>query len=283
MNPNFCFILLLSLGLSMCTKEHVDSGRTPILELNGHVLNKEDLPQPVAGNYTVEDSIALVDGYIKRWVTDAMMYDYAKKNVQNPQEIDRMVEEYRKTLTVQHYQQMLVNQRLTPPSLEQKRAYYEQNSSHFLLEEDIVKGVLVKVPKTTQKLRDLRTWLRDVNDENLEKMENFCVRNYGTLDYFHDRWLTISEVQKNMPGLGSQLWDSDATGSIIEREDSVYVYMLKSIECSKRGSVAPYDFAERKIESILLNQHRIDFIRNFEEDLYKHAQMSIHYFEQEEL
>ncbi len=273
-------LLLIAIVFSTCQKEELDADKTPLLEVNGHVLYRENLPQTSTVAQSKTDSANLVDGYIKRWVIDAMMYDYAKKNVQNPHEIERLVEEYRKTLIIQHYQQMLVNQRLEPPTEEQIKAYYDTHSAMFVLEENIIKGVFVKIPAKTSKMRDLRKWMNEINDENLEKMEKFCVRNYGTLDYFHDHWIPLADVLKKMPdAVLDEKSALAASADVIEREDSVFAYLLRITEYRRTGTEAPYDFADGKIKNILLNQKKVEFLHTFEEELYKDAQKLINYFD----
>ncbi len=273
-------LLLIAVVFSTCQKEELDADKTPLLEVNGHVLYRENLPQTSLVSQTRADSANLVDSYIKRWVIDAMMYDYAKKNVQNPHEIERLVEEYRKTLIIQHYQQMLVNQRLEPPTEEQIKAYYDTHSTMFVLEDNIIKGVFVKIPAKTSKMRDLRKLMNEINDENLEKMEKFCVRNYGTLDYFQDQWIPLADVLKKMPDASlSEKAAIAASADVIEREDSVFTYLLRITEYRQTGTEAPYDFADGKIKNILLNQKKMEFMHAFEEDLYKDALKDINYFD----
>ena len=108
-------------------------------------------------------------------------------------------------------------------------------------------------------------------EENLEKIEKFCVRNYGTLDYFQEEWFYATDVLKKFPETFTDEKTVFTAPNVFERTDSVFTYLLKVTDYRLVGNVAPYDFANKKIESILLNQKRIDFIRNFEEELYKDA------------
>lgn len=269
-------IFLATVIFSTCQKEHININKTPILEVNGQFLYKEDLPKISSRTQSKEDSIIAVNTYIKRWIIDAMMYDYAKKNVQNPSEIEQLVDEYRKTLTIQYYQQNLVNQRLEQPSEDEIKNYYDKYSSLFLLEESIIKGVFIKIPKKTQRMKDLYKWLNDIDTDNLEKMEKFCVRNYGTLDYFQEEWFYVSDVLKKIPDISTTDEKNIITSpNVFEREDTVFTYLLKVTDYRLVGNTAPYDFAKKKIESILLNQKKIEFIRTFEEELYNDASKNI--------
>ena len=160
--------LIASFVFSTCQKQN-ESFRTPVLKINNQYLYEDELPKNQHLNN--EDSIAMVEKFEKNWVIDALMYEHALKNV-DQKSIDLLVEEYRKSLIVQNYKQLLINQRLKDPSEEEISDYYEKYSSQFLLEDDIVKGIFVKVPKKADKLRKMRKWVEEFSVENIENMEN---------------------------------------------------------------------------------------------------------------
>ena len=215
-----------------------------------------------------------VEKFEKNWVIDALMYEHALKNV-DQKSIDLLVEEYRKSLIVQNYKQLLINQRLKDPSEEEISDYYEKYSSQFLLEDDIVKGIFVKVPKKADKLRKMRKWVEEFSVENIENMENYSVKNYGTLDFFTEYWVFERELMKQLP---TTIDIKLTPNKFFEMEDSVYVYMLNVLDYRKIGEIEPLDFAQDKIKNLLLNKQKIEFIRQFEEELYQQFKKDIMYF-----
>ena len=70
MKLSLVIIFLITAIFSTCQKEHTDIGKTPILEVNGQILYEEDLPKNLFRAQSKEDSAKIVDGYIKRWVTE---------------------------------------------------------------------------------------------------------------------------------------------------------------------------------------------------------------------
>lgn len=264
--------LTASFIFTTCQKKQSDSLRTPILKINNQYLYEDELPQTQYLNKA--DSAALIEKFEKNWVIDALMYEHALKNVDQTS-IDLLVEEYRKSLIIQNYKQLLIDQRLNNPSEKEINDYYDKYSSQFLLEDNIVKGVFVKVPKKADKLRKIRNWVEDFSVENLEEMENYSVKNYGTLDFFADHWILEQELIKQFPPTNKP---DLSTNTFIEMEDSVFVYMLNVFDCRKIGEVEPLDFAQEKIKNLLLNKQKIEFIRQFEEELYQEFQKDIMYF-----
>jgi hypothetical protein len=263
--------LIASFVFSTCQKQN-ESFRTPVLKINNQCLYEDELPKNQHLNN--EDSIAMVEKFEKNWVIDALMYEHALKNV-DQKSIDLLVEEYRKSLIVQNYKQLLINQRLKDPSEEEISDYYEKYSSQFLLEDDIVKGIFVKVPKKADKLRKMRKWVEEFSVENIENMENYSVKNYGTLDFFTEYWVFERELMKQLP---TTIDIKLTPNKFFEMEDSVYVYMLNVLDYRKIGEIEPLDFAQDKIKNLLLNKQKIEFIRQFEEELYQQFKKDIMYF-----
>lgn len=263
--------LIASFVFSTCQKQN-ESFRTPVLKINNQYLYEDELPKNQHLNN--EDSIAMVEKFEKNWVIDALMYEHALKNV-DQKSIDLLVEEYRKSLIVQNYKQLLINQRLKDPSEEEISDYYEKYSSQFLLEDDIVKGIFVKVPKKADKLKKMRKWVEEFSVENIENMENYSVKNYGTLDFFTEYWVFERELMKQLP---TTIDIKLTPNKFFEMEDSVYVYMLNVLDYRKIGEIEPLDFAQDKIKNLLLNKQKIEFIRQFEEELYQQFKKDIMYF-----
>lgn len=263
--------LIASFVFSTCQKQN-ESFRTPVLKINNQYLYEDELPKNQHLNN--KDSIAMVEKFEKNWVIDALMYEHALKNV-DQKSIDLLVEEYRKSLIVQNYKQLLINQRLKDPSEEEISDYYEKYSSQFLLEDDIVKGIFVKVPKKADKLRKMRKWVEEFSVENIENMENYSVKNYGTLDFFTEYWVFEQELMKQLP---TTIDIKLTPNKFFEMEDSVYVYMLNVLDYRKIGEIEPLDFAQDKIKNLLLNKQKIEFIRQFEEELYQQFKKDIMYF-----
>jgi len=58
---------------------------------------------------------------------------------------------------------------------------------------------------------------------------------------------------------------------VVEATDSSYCYLLNIKEYIPVGGVAPYEYAEPQIVEMLINQKKMNFLREFEERLYNDA------------
>lgn len=266
-------ILLFSFFLLSCSshQKKQDEERKPVLEVEGRFLYLDEIQNIVPNNVNSQDSTLLAESYIKKWVTDVLMYERAKRNISNKDEIDKLVEDYRKTLILQQYQQTIIEQQLnTDLNDEQLQEFYNQYTNEFILEEPIIKGLFLKVPMGAPQLQNLRGWLTSLSSKSLENIERYCTQNASTYDYFTDRWVNLSEVSKNISiPLGSN--DILSKNRLIEVQDSTFRYFLFVQDYKAIGTTAPFDAAKEKIRMSLINKQRIDFIKNYEEEMYQKA------------
>ena len=253
-------------------KEKQDETRKPVLEVEGRFLYLDEIQSIVPNNISSQDSILLADSYIKKWVTDVLMYEKAKRNISNTQEIEKSVEDYRKTLILHQYQQDIIKQQLnTDFADDQLQEFYNQYIDEFVLDETIIKGLFIKVPVGAPKITNLREWLHSYSTKSLQNIEKYCVQNASTYDYFGDRWVNFSEITKNIFVPIENPNDLMGKNRFVELQDSTFRYFLLIEEFKLAGSTAPFEAAKERIRISLTNKYRIDFIKQFEEDTYKSA------------
>ena len=263
----FCLVLLAS-----CNRKAPDTARKPLLEVEGKFLYADEVQQIIPPNVNDTDSTEIAQSYIRKWVTDVLMYENAKRNITNKTEIDELVESYRKSLIIHQYQQKMIEQRLPKePAEEDMKAFYAQYGQQLLLKESILKGLLLVVPKTAPKLANVRGWVQSANTKSLESIEKYSIQNAISYDYFGDKWLPFAEILKKIP---LKIEDSGrflSANKFVETQDSTQHYFLRILSYHVSGQVEPYEMAKPRISNILLNKQKGDFIFKFENDIYDDA------------
>jgi hypothetical protein len=150
--------------------------------------------------------------------------------------------------------------------------YYEKNKSLFVLDKSIVKGLFIKVPLQSTGLADVRRWYKKNEQEAIEKLEKYSLRNAVTYDYFYDSWRPVDEIEALVP---AKSWigkdDYLNQNRNIELKDTAFVYFLHIEEFQGTGKQKPLDFASEEIKEILINLKRVEFINKVKEDLYRQA------------
>ena len=273
MKTSRLLILIFTLAISWsCAQKAADNARTPILEVEGKFLYLDQIQDIIPPNVNKEDSTEIAESFIRKWVTDVLLYENAKRNVTNQDEIDQLLEDYKKSLTIHQYQQKLIEQRLPKePSETELKAFYEQYSEQLLLKENVIKGILLVVPANAPKLGNVRSWVQSGNTSALENIEKYSIQNAISYDYFGNEWTPFSEILKKLP---LQVEDASAfvtNNRFYETSDSTKHYFLKIAAYKTTGQIEPFEMAKPKISNLILNKLKADFISNFEDELYKDA------------
>jgi hypothetical protein len=263
------FIFLL-----LCSCKRAQTLDTDILvKVKDRALSRADVMRIIPKNVTAADSLLIAENFIKKWVKDALVYEVALRNLADEKtEIDQLVEEYRHSLFRYRYQERLIKEKLSADIRVTDRInYYEENQRKFLLDKGLIKGLFLKIPIDAPGLSDVKTWYKSSSIESLEKIEKYSVQNAIYYDYFYDRWVDFDDVMANIPIHVANTNSFLRENKTMELSDSSYCYLLNIKEYLPVGSVAPYEYAEPQVIEMLINQRKMEFLRNFEEELYQNA------------
>lgn len=269
----FLTIILLTLVVgSSCVHKTPEAARKPLLEVEGKFLYVDEVQQIIPPNVDDSDSTQIAQSYIRKWVTDVLMYENAKRNITNKDEIEELVESYRKSLTIHQYQQKLIEQRLPKePSEEDLKAFYTQYSDQLVLKENVIKGLLLIIPQKAPKLATVRSWVQSGNTKSLENIEKYSIQNAISYDYFGDKWMPLSEILKRIPLKIEDPSKFVTSNRFVETSDSTEHFFLRIESYKTTGQVEPYEMSKDRISNILLNKKKADFIAKFENEIYTDA------------
>lgn len=268
----FLILILLITAFASCSEKVADQKRTPVLEVEGKFLYLDEIESIIPPNVNAKDSAEIAGNFIRKWVTDVLIYENAKRNITNKKEIDQLLEDYKKSLTIQQYQQNLIEERLPKePTEEEMKAFYDKYSDQLTLRYNIVKGILLIVPANAPKIANVRSWVQSGNTIALENIEKYSIQNAISYDYFGDKWIPLGDVLKKIP-----IQIEDVSGFLsgrrfVEMSDSTRHYFFKISSYKMSGQVEPYEMAKAKIASIILNKQKTEFISSFEDEIYKDA------------
>ncbi|MDR3653590.1 MAG: hypothetical protein P4L34_11565 [Paludibacter sp.] len=266
------FLTLTLVCFNSCVHKTPEGVRKPLLEVEGKFLYADEVKQIIPPNVNDTDSAAIAESYVRKWVTDVLMYENAKRNITNKAEIEDLVESYRKSLTIHQYQQKLIEQRLPKePSEEDMKAFYTQYSGQLILQENILKGLLLIVPKNAPNLNNVRSWVQSANTKSLENIEKYSIQKAISYDYFGNKWLLFSDILKRIPLKITDPAKFLSSNKFVETQDSLQHYFLRIQSFRTIGQAEPYEMAKDKIAEILLNKQKADFILKFKNEIYDDA------------
>ena len=252
--------------LGSCTALEKQQKVGAAVEVNGQYLYRSTLDSLTVG-LSSEDSLRMVQQYISQWTKDVLEYDKAKARTKS--DLEKLVEEYRRALYVQAYEQQLIERHMpkaVPDSVVTQ--VYEQMPNRFLLDESIVKGILVVVPKDARDIAKLRGWMAK---EKLDEIEKYAYQNASGYELFADKWLTTTDLLAHIPAERAEMENQLKAKNQIEVTDSLKTYVLQVTEKHLRGEQMPMEYARPEIEKIVLYERQVDFLNKEREKLYNEA------------
>ncbi|MDR1524418.1 MAG: peptidyl-prolyl cis-trans isomerase [Tannerella sp.] len=275
MKQTFSFILCAFL-FSTCGKPGVEQSSEEVLvRVKDRVFTRGDLKSqmPNSNGMSSADSTIRAENIIKKWIIDALMDEAAYQNIGDDKaEIDKLVGEYRRSLMRHLYQEYIIRDKVSAEINEHEQMeYYEENKQQFVLGENLIRGLFIKVPVDAPGLDNVRTWYRSESEESLEKIEKYGIQNAILYDYFYDRWVNFNDIVLKMPHQISNPTQFLRANDHLELSDSTHVYFLNITDKLLIGSMAPFDYVRIQIQEMLVNKRKIDYLHAFGENLYRDA------------
>lgn len=268
--PNVC-LLSVVLALYACGGETSHHGKTPLVEVDGTFLYKEDVKAVMPVGIAPQDSARFTDNYIRNWVEDVLLYAKAKDNVVDNERVENLVQNYRKSLIMHEYQQSLIEQKLASELTdEEMRRFYDSNKSLFKADETLVKGLFIKVPLGAKGIGEVRKWYKQNTEAAVDKLEKYSLDGAADYLYFYDHWIPASMLLSKLPrtaGNADQLFRRNGG----ELRDTAFCYFLHTEQPIYRGEVKPFDAARTEIKQMMLKLKQARFMQQVRTDLYQDA------------
>lgn len=93
-------LLITLLTCGACKEQRDHKGKTPLVEVDGNFLYKEDLMSVLPVGLSKDDSILFTEHYIRSWAEEILLYEKAANNIPDNVDVDKLVENYRKALCI---------------------------------------------------------------------------------------------------------------------------------------------------------------------------------------
>ncbi len=263
--------LLVSCKWNKSVTEYV-YGKTPIVEIGTDVLYVEDIKQVVPLGLSEADSTLFAQQFIKNWAQDVLFYQNAIRNIPDTKDIDRLVENYRRSLIEHEYQRRLIEQKFSSETAEEDiERFYNDNQRLFVLDESLLRGLFLKISNKSHDLSDIRKLYTRQDDETFEEIEKYSIRNAARCEFFYDNWRTVAEIEVLLPPLEKPLETMLKDNGSFEFKDEEYIYLLNVSEFAPKGGIEPLDHARSRIRGLLINSNEVSYMRKIKEDLYDAA------------
>ena len=169
------------------------------------------------------------------------------------------------------YEQKLIKQSLDTLILEdQLQSYYNQHADDYILADKITKVIFVKTSIMAPKLDSLETWLFDKDTLLIDAIETYC-HQYSKRFYNNPyEWLTWKDFQEVFPSEFDISLLSMKKNTMILK-DTLDIYLLRLMDLKEQGEIAPLEYVEEEIKSILLYQRKLKTVEVIQTKLLEDA------------
>lgn len=262
----------LMLGALLCVGCHSVDDTDIAAIVYDQCLYRSDLEGIVPPGTSPTDSITIVTNYINQWIQQQVVLEKAKKNITNTFESE--LKNYKNSLITYEYESQIVSQLLdTNVSNDEIEAYYDKNKKNFVLRRNIVKMIYVKLPNEAPVINKIKAIMskRDINDDDIINIQKLAMPY--TTDYAFDteKWIPFYQFQSLVPVETFNEVDFILNHKFVNIATSDYTYLANIIDNKTIDDISPLDYEYDNIRTIILNQRKIDIVKNMQRDLLKEA------------
>lgn len=264
--PFFCLI-------SACSGEKKSDDRVLLATVDGESIYLDEATQGMPQGLSSRDSAEYIHQFIRTRARDILLYQQASGELDQSDNIDQLVESYRRSLVIFAYQQkMLAEQMKKGITDADVKAFYDNNHDRFPAGHDLIRGIFIKIPKNATDLGKLRKIYRKSTSDALSQIESFCVQNNGRFEVFYDHWVILDDI---LDQISHDTGDND---SFLRNHSSLdvvvgdFVYLLYVDDYVLAGTTAPFDYIKDEVRNVLSNTRRTTFITQMEQNMLRQAE-----------
>lgn len=265
----YCVFALSCIVMLQCTSSN-SLDRTIVAEVNEQKLFADDLEYIIPRNIAREDSATIAKEYIEKWVKQELIIQKANENLTDEQkDVRKELLEYRNSLIIYKYKNELMRQRMdTTVSDADIELYYNSNLENFKLNKIIVKTIFTKIPNEVSNPTLLKSLVANISEDGISDLRDYCLQYAKRFDIFIDNWVDFETVKNNIPLSIENSEQFLILNNQIELNDSNYYYLVRIQEYKLRNELAPLEYMSGNIKSLILNQRKIEFLKEIEQTIY---------------
>ena len=270
----FTILLLIIFSFASCNyfvvQEKEEKSSEIIAIVNTEKLFKEDLKNVLPQNISKEDSIVLVQSFINDWAIKQLLLNKAGDNnsLEDINEINDLVNDYREGLLINNYKEMLIKQQLdTVINDTEIKAFYLNSKGNFRLNEELIK---VKYLHFDHKVISKKEFLKLFKSEEIEDLEALEKQQLSFKYYqFNDSiWTQLDKVLLKLPFSKENLLKKT---KLLQKQDSIGLYLVAIKDVLVRNDIAPLSYIKPTIKQMILHKRKIELIRDIEKIIVKDA------------
>jgi hypothetical protein len=244
-----------------------------IARVNDNYLYADDLKGLISDETKKEDSVLIVNNYIKRWATQQLLIDQAEINLSQEKlaAFEKLVMEYREELYTEAYKNVIVSRQLDSAiSVSEYVEFYELNRENFRLNDELVKVRYIHLDEDytgLSKTKEKFTRFNEIDKKELTELSIQFIDN----NLNDSVWVEKEALLNVLPVLQSNNTQVLKKSNFAQLQDSLGVYLVKIEDVLGLKEIAPLSYIKPTIEQIILNKRKLELIKKLEKDITKDA------------
>ena len=251
-----------------------DQEGTIIASVGENHLYQSDLDNIIPEDLAKEDSIVLAKSFINTWAKEQLLLQKAQENLSEVKgdEIDELVDKYRQSLYINNFKEKLIKKELdTTVRQFELIKYYNASKENFKLNEELLKIKYVAFGVDFLDKEEVIEKFKSDNEEDLEALENLTI-NFKDYVLRDSLWISYNDFLEKIPILkGESKRNLLKKSKLIQKEDSLGVYLVAVNEVLKRNDIAPLSYVRGNIKQLILHKRKLELIREIEKTLINDA------------
>lgn len=192
---------------------------------------------------------------------DELLYQQSRQELPDQDLLEQQVEQYRIDLYVQTYLNQLLMAKSEAVTEQDCQTFFDEYGADMKLDENIVKGLIVKLPLQNRKNKELMSWLTQLSqgrDECMSELEQYCMQRAAHYDNFMSHWERLSRLTDQLPITVVEPRQFLAIKAY-ELSDQDYEYYFVVTDYRLEGERQPYEWAKSSIQELLVEKKRNSF------------------------
>ncbi len=271
--PLFISITLLILS---CSNINNDNSNDLIARAGENFLYQNELPSFSSR----QDSLLRYKNFVELWAKEKLLYDLSLTNLSQSKknELDLLIEKFKIDLYINSYKDLIVNSRIDSiVTNEEIESYYNSNIDNFTLNETLLKYRYLKVPSDNININKIRRYIQRLSNDDRDFLDSLNFQ-FAELKVNDSVWFAERDVISSIEFI-NQTNKSNfmRVNRLYEIKDGQYINYFIVKDLLKSGNIPPLSYLYDRIKLNIINQRKIDLIKNINKEILNDALKSSKY------
>ena len=272
------YLLFISITLLIlsCSNINNDNSNDLIARAGENFLYQNDLPSFSSR----QDSLLRYKNFVELWAKEKLLYDLSLTNLSQSKknELDLLIEKFKIDLYINSYKDLIVNSRIDSiVTNEEIESYYNANIDNFTLNETLLKYRYLKVPSDNININRIRRYIQRLSNDDRDFLDSLNFQ-FAELKVNDSVWFAERDVISSIEFI-NQTNKSNfmRVNRLYEIKDDQYINYFIVKDLLKSGNIPPLSYLYDRIKLNIINQRKIDLIKNINKEILNDALKSSKY------